>query len=377
MTKVLILTAAFGEGHNAAARSLQAACRSENIDADVVDLFSKAHRGSYEQSRKAYLRLVNDAPWIWGAFYHLLHHLPLEHWLPFHLAPLRDALQSSLREFQPTIVLSVYPLYAALFESLSLSHSAAVASKPHFFTVVTDSITINAIWYRSGNDPLLLPNADTERVLEKAGVPRSRLRVSGFPVCPRFADSIAPRPDPADLPRPKVLIMVNGQPERALALFEHLQAQKRYHLTITVGHNETLRDKLLQSLDPSEPPPTILGWVDNVPLLLRSHHVLIGKAGGATVQETLAAATPMIMTQIFPGQEQGNAQLLIERDCGAFCPTAESVASTLDSWFRDNATRWRQLHQNALQLGRPQAAVETVRWILNQTSSRALPVDPR
>ena len=54
-------------------------------------------------------------------------------------------------------------------------------------------------------------------------------------------------------------------------------------------------------------------------------HLLISKAGGATVQETIAAKCPMIISQIVPGQEEGNARLIEETRSGAVATTAEAI----------------------------------------------------
>ena len=51
-----------------------------------------------------------------------------------------------------------------------------------------------------------------------------------------------------------------------------------------------------------------------------THHLVISKAGGATVQEAIAARCPMIVNQVIPGQEEGNARLIWRiwprRGCG-------------------------------------------------------------
>lgn len=372
MTKVLILTAAFGEGHNAAARGLKAAFEKENVQAEILDLFSKTGGSSYDRSRRAYVEMVNKTPWLWAGIYKALHLLPLERWLGFALRFFRAELYRALNQIRPSVVVSVYPLYGSLFEASFVRTALPGATKPQFFTVITDSITINAIWYRSGHYPLLLPNTESQTVLQSAGIPRNRIHVGGFPVSPSFAAPAASRPEPGVTQRPKVLFMVNGHPDRALALVNRLQAENRYDLTVTVGRDDALKSAILQSQGATGSPIEVLGWVEDVPSLLRSNHVLIGKAGGATVQETLAAATPMIMTQIFPGQEEGNARLLIESECGAFCDTPCAVAETLGRWFADGAIVWKRLHQNTLKHGRPNAALDTARWILSETGATPL-----
>jgi processive 1,2-diacylglycerol beta-glucosyltransferase len=106
-----------------------------------------------------------------------------------------------------------------------------------------------------------------------------------------------------------------------------------------------------------------------VPTLMREHHLLIGKAGGAMVQEALAAHLPMLVTQILPGQEEGNARLLIQNGCGVHCPTNESVMQCLRSLFAGSSEGWTRMQAHAKRLGRPDASRFTVRWILSRMAS--------
>jgi processive 1,2-diacylglycerol beta-glucosyltransferase len=102
-----------------------------------------------------------------------------------------------------------------------------------------------------------------------------------------------------------------------------------------------------------------------------SHHLLIGKAGGAMVQEALAARVPMLLTQILPGQEEGNARLILQNGCGAFCPTNEVVASTLEHVFENGASVWFQMHRHVTALSRPAAAREAAEWIKSRIEREA------
>ena len=69
MTKVLILTAGFGEGHNAAARNLSAAFDTllGPKAAHVADLYALASPRLNALLRRAYLGLINGSPRTWSA----------------------------------------------------------------------------------------------------------------------------------------------------------------------------------------------------------------------------------------------------------------------------------------------------------------------
>ena len=61
MKKILILTAGFGEGHNAAARSLRDALElvSEEVKVEVLDLFESSYGAFNTFAKNAYLASCN------------------------------------------------------------------------------------------------------------------------------------------------------------------------------------------------------------------------------------------------------------------------------------------------------------------------------
>jgi processive 1,2-diacylglycerol beta-glucosyltransferase len=60
MKRILILTAGFGDGHNAAARSLREAIEitSDDVKVEVLDLFESSYGVINTLAKKAYLGVV-------------------------------------------------------------------------------------------------------------------------------------------------------------------------------------------------------------------------------------------------------------------------------------------------------------------------------
>jgi hypothetical protein len=60
MKKVLILTAGFGEGHNAAARNLRDALEfiSDEVQVEVLDLFESSYGSMNTLARSVRLKLI-------------------------------------------------------------------------------------------------------------------------------------------------------------------------------------------------------------------------------------------------------------------------------------------------------------------------------
>lgn len=359
MPKVLLLTAGYGEGHNAAARGLHAALTEVGADAEIVDLFALTGGTFYEKTRRGYIDLINRAPKVWAAAYGLIDKVPTGAISAPFLGAMRRALAAMVVEKRPDVIVSVYPIYGYLVERLWPN----TATRPFaFHTVVTDSITINSIWYRCRSDSFLVPNEETAHVMIQRGVPQKRLRVLGFPVPPRFARERPVRPA---CPPPRVLYMINAGKDQAPGIVARLLKLEPLHLTVTVGKDEGLRARIEEAAARAGKPVEIHGWTPQMPELLMTHHVLIGKAGGATVQECIAACTPMLMTQVVPGQEEGNAELLFQNRCGALCPTPDALAEKIEQLFASEATEWRAWELNIVRLSKPDAALQIAKFLLS------------
>lgn len=368
MRSVLILTAGYGEGHNAAARGLK-----EGFDllgesrAEVLDLFAPAFGRFYQRSRAGYLKLINKHPWLWTSACTALDKLPFTSWILSLLWPLKRELVRAIKEHRPEAVVSVHPVYGHL-----LSKAAREAGHTKFksYVLVTDSITVNSVWYKCDASTFLLPNDDTAAVMRAADVGVERLFVSGFPVSTKYSSQGEARPEPGGNVPPRVLYMVHGQLGRVVPLVESLLRKGDIDLTVAVGKNEELKKALEDLSLRMQKPLNVLGWVNNVPQLLRRNHLLIGKAGCAAVQEALAAKTPMLISQILPDQEEGNARLLLQNGCAAHCPTNEAVLRSVESLFAKGAQGWHQMHRHACALSRPDAALTTARWILQRIKNQ-------
>ena len=370
MKKILILTAGYGEGHNAAARGMRDGLARVAPDAQVEmrDLFAETFGAFHELVRKSYLGLINHWPRIWGYVYRWLDHKTDFDKSFARFKHTKKNLINLLASFQPDAVASVFPAYPHLLNQVSgpgRSYKNVV--------VVTDSITVNGIWYRCDADYFLVPNELSADVLRAAGIASEKIKTFGFPVNPRFADlalatgRVRPiggqdRHPPSQDSKPRVLYMITAGTRIAPEIVRRL-LELDSHLTVTVGRNEDLRRaveavSLGRNID-------IVGWTDEVPRLLCESHLLIGKAGGATVQETIAASCPMIINHIVSGQEEGNARLIVETNSGVIAHSPIEIAEQVRRAFADGARQWSDWAANISQLSRPRASIDIAEFLLS------------
>ena len=357
-TRVLILTAGYGEGHNAAARALAAACDAQHGSgaARVVDVFALTSPRFNAVSRRAYLEMINHTPTVWSAIYAWVDRsnlLPRALWL---LGRETRLLEKVIARESPAVICSTYPVYAFLLEKL---RHAGRLSVPHF-NIVTDSISINSLWWRAACAGWFLPNEDSAEVVRRAGIETARLHVCGFPVTNFFsahADEFQP-PSLAAGAAPRVLYIINSGTRGAAETARRLLAETDWEITCAVGRDKKLRLQLARLAHHRARATHILGWTDQIPRLLMTHHVVVSKAGGATTQEAIAARCPMVVNQIVPGQEEGNYELLRRHGAGALAETPDAVVATLRRAFADRGRAWQAWRDALAPLARPDAARE-------------------
>jgi processive 1,2-diacylglycerol beta-glucosyltransferase len=156
--------------------------------------------------------------------------------------------------------------------------------------------------------------------------------------------------------------MIHAATRRAPELVERL-ARLGVDLTVTIGRAEKLRPAIEAASGGKK--IKIIGWTDELPRLLHDNHVLIGKAGGATVQETIAAACPMIINHVVSGQEEGNARLIDETNSGVIACWPAEVVTQVQRAFADGAKQWREWAANIHSLSRPRASLDIAEFLMS------------
>jgi len=85
----------------------------------------------------------------------------------------------------------------------------------------------------------------------------------------------------------RILYVVNAGKKKAAKVIDRLLEIPDTHLTITVGRDAELKAKLLDQTREQKDRIRIFGWTNQMPQLMLSSHLVIGKAGGAAVRRRL------------------------------------------------------------------------------------------
>ena len=363
--RLLIVTAAFGEGHNSAARNLGLALEKQGAEVKVCDPCMISAPRATEFISGIYRYITTHLPKVWERIYQSTGECDFSRKrFPLMRKPERY-LAKLVAEFQPDAVVSTYPIYPYFLAR----SSERTGEKPPVFTVITDSIEINSAWLKAPTDHFLVTDPTTRDVLISEGISGDRVEDTGFPVHPDFS-KLRPVSHASDCSSFNVLYFPTASKpfvrrhSRAI-----LDASPSVKLTIVLGKNVRLLYRRTREIQLDYPGRVrLIGWTRKVPRLLNSHHLVVGKAGGATVHEAIAARCPMLIHHLVPGQEEGNLRLLELLGAGGLAETPENLQRSISTMLEENAAGWRKMKDSLARHDRNAGAITGARYILSQLS---------
>jgi processive 1,2-diacylglycerol beta-glucosyltransferase len=346
------LTASFGDGHNTAARSVAAAFDQRGVaNEGATDLLERIQPDAMRVISAAYRSVIVRWPKIWQALYGIADRMPFGEDAPDTTPKITRGVANFLQESSPDIVVSTYLLYGHVIQRLFGSGPLPFT----LLTMVTDSSTINRSWLHGADGHYAVTDEASAAYFLERGIPSDRVHVTGFPVNPDFETKAPPAPE-SEIPTPLRVLYTPSNNNAAVrrTLRSIVAADLPIALTMVLGRGEA-RLRELASFEAPEG-TEIIGWTDRMPELLKSHHLLIGKAGGASVQESLAARCPMLVNYIVPGQEEGNAELISRLGAGKVVRNPEAIGAAIAELLLQTGANWLAMRRAAFEHGRPRAA---------------------
>ncbi|MFA7345984.1 MAG: hypothetical protein WC003_16925 [Terrimicrobiaceae bacterium] len=361
---MLLLTASMGEGHNTAARNIGEAILAEcagSAEVLVADPYTRTNPIVNRLVQSGYTMAINRYPKAWKVVFELLSRRGVVEGMGPMLNELTSAVRSLVEEFRPHVIASTYPVFSFLNAKIRKRNPAM---KIPFFTVITDSTQINSAWYRCPCDGSIVADEHTADALRTDGVPEEKIHVLGFPVGLKFENL-----KPAQASQPwKILFFPSGTSARAAATLHLLSSLDNITVDAVTGRRKAVFDSLAAANLPKH--GSLTGWTDQMPELMSSHHLFIGKAGGATVQEAIAAQIPFLVSHIVPGQEEGNIAFLEQMGIGGLAAgSPEYILRRVEGAFANGGNIWHAWRKNLAAMQKPSASRAIARFLLD----RALP----
>lgn len=367
MTTIALLSVSAGAGHVRAAEALAAAMpgRVGTVHIDVMDCVPKAFKALYATT---YLKVVEHSPQLWGYMYRRTDRVRSRSlWARLRRGVERlntGALRRRLAELAPDAVICTHFLPAQV---LSRMVERGQFDRP-LWVQVTD-FDVHGMWIHDHVAGYFAANEEIAWRMVQRGVAEDRVHVTGIPIAPCFAQPLDRRACAIELgldpDRPTVLMMagghgVGGIDQLAGRLLDHgLDAQ----ILALAGRNQRLLASLqqLQRAHPGRMFP--LPFTRTIERIMACSDIAVTKPGGLTSSECLAVGLPMIIVAPIPGQEERNADHLLES--GAALRACDDAAL---EWrvraLLEDRPRLAAMRAACLRIGRPHAAADVLRIVL-------------
>ena len=301
---ILIITGYFGMGHVIASNAIKQEIQENYPDANIqiLDFIDASFPYASAAFYKSYNAVVRNFPEFFNFAIKAsekINAVPLKHILS-------RKLNEAIADLSPDLIITTTPL-----SSKYLTYYKVKTKHVPMFTYITD-IYCHRQWLSSGTDAYFVGAEKLKYFLISKGVSEDNIYVSGVPVRNIFKCEDAAVHDESDPKR--VLIMGGGlgMIPGSDKFVQKLNVADNIRTTIIAGKNEKLYAELKEKYRNIE----VLGFIENVSEHMHKADVIISKAGGMTLFESIYCLTPMFIIKPELLQEIHNARYVEEEGIG-------------------------------------------------------------
>ncbi len=370
--KILVLSASAGTGHTRAAEALRSyakatGCEVTPVHLDVLQFVTPLLRMVYTDM---YNFLVKRAPTLWSRLYRVTD-LARRDGRTHRLRRWAERMNSRplLREIahrQPDLIICTHFLPAEILSQLC---GAGVLRCP-VWVQVTD-FDLHRMWVHEHMAGYFAPNDEVAFRMRERGISHAAIHVTGIPIMPAFSQQFDRHACARALgiqPGVMTVLLMGGGvglgsvtqvAERLLGLQVNFQI-------IALAGKDAAALAALQELAKRHPGRLApQGYTSHIERLMACADLVVTKPGGLTTAESLAMGLPMIVIAPIPGQEEHNANYLLER--GVALKAFDLV--TLEYRVRyllAHPAKLEDMRTRAKALGRPDAACRVLDTVLGK-----------
>lgn len=340
--KILILSATFGDGHKQVANAISEAvdCTLPDAEPVIVDIMEWIHPILYPISNYVYKRSIQKFPQLYSYLFRKTRERnSLSFTLNAFLSSGMKSLLAILDKVKPAVVVSTYPFAAGIVSQLKGQGLIDIPS----VTIITD-YTDHSCWIHPYTDQYVVGSQLVRDRLIKLGVEGYKIKYTGIPIRQKFTEKIHSRELLASkygLDSKKFTLMIMGGGDgfigKGISTFRALNSlSSPIQIIIVCGRNKRLRKQLEDELNNSIHDILLLGFCENVHELMAVSDLMITKPGGVTTSEALAMGLPIFIFHPLPGQEEDNANYLLNSGLAILAESDKDLIGKIQSVINDS-----------------------------------------
>ena len=330
MKKILIFYGSYGGGHLSAAKSIESCFKTEynnKIEIQTVDCIEYINKYINKVSTGAYKELAKKAPWAWKQVYKRSQNGALSHISNTTNRLMSHKLNSLIKNFNPDLIVST-------------------------------------------------PNDNMKSDMIAEGVDKDKIFVTGIPVSEKFSEDF----NKSDIykefglveDKPTVLFFAGGEfglgrNTTYMTLKALIRLFKNLQIVAISGRNQKMKKRFIELVDKtsSSNRVKIIEFTNKVPELMSISIGVITKPGGLTVTESLVSHLPILVINPIPGQEEENAEFLVNNKVAFWIKKSDNIARILKNISRHPEVL-DQMVENAKYLAKPYATSNICNTLINR-----------
>lgn len=353
--KILCLTVSAGSGHIKAAEAIENYFNANysDVEFETIDALKYINPIVDKIVVGSYLKSVKITPSIYGKIYKIADSEDsLSNLSSIINEILSIRLKGMLKEKQPDAIICTHPFPIEMVSKLKRKGKIDIPT----IAILTDYAP-HSFWFYSHIDAYVIPNEDFVQDLIEKGIEPSTIYPLGIPVNQDFLSKMDKKECRTKLgldDKLTVLLMGGGLGIGNIRdIFEKLVFSRiDLQVIACAGQNIKLKNQLIEIASRCSKKTIIYDYTNNINLLMSASDILISKPGGLTITEALIKGLPIIINSPIPGQEEKNADYLLNNGIAARINKDDSVISILMQ-ILNSKTRLKHMAEACMEKAKP------------------------
>lgn len=367
-SKVLILTAKYGNGHVQVAKTLEDKCKQMGFSKVIVcNLYSESFPVFSEITQYLYLKSFSIGKQFYRLFYYGVDKIYNKRMMNLYFKMGHKRLHQIVTSEQPDMIINTFPMIVVP------EYRRKTGTVIPTFNVLTD-FCLHRIWVHENIDKYYVATNHVKEKLLQLGIHPSTIKVTGIPIRKQFEEKM----DLNEIyekykldPDKKTLLIVagaHGVLKNVKELCQSFIKQSEHIQTVVVCGNNTLLKETLDPLATQYPEQfSVLSYVERIDELYRVASCMITKPGGITLTEATAIGLPVVLFKPVPGQEKENAHFFEDNSSAIIINQIEDIFDEVNQLLADDL-KLQKMRDNIKKLHVPNSSDIIIEDMIKEAS---------
>ncbi len=369
--KVLIMSVKAGYGHHSTANALKEYFAEKGIECEMLDTFEYINPALADSIDNSYLFSTKYIPKIYGRAYDMMDKRDERYDKRSLISVLSRIVSHKLKDFikayNPDVIIGTHS-YACMVMTY-LSEEKALSSL--LIGVITD-FTVHPFWESTNLDYYVTADKMLDNQMRKKGIPKEKILPFGIPIRKNFTQKIPKEKAREGLgleDKTTLLIMMGsmgfGNILREIEEIDEFDFD--FQIICVCGRNKKMYKEI--SAHKWNKKILVLGFADNVDVLMDASDCIITKPGGLTTSEFLAKQIPAIIMNAIRGQEDRNTEFLVNNGAAIMVTKTFRLDEALFEVL-NNDWRLDVLKESVTHLGKPNSTKDLCEFIIRTVNKK-------